>query len=655
MVDINYYKVKIYGYWNCLSGNKVLLLFIFIISTLLVLPILALGEIEVLEVDEYEFIGFVQNIHPGHAPYVIFSLTSSTYPGILYYDFRTGDGYESLDFIVDTANRQIKGMDNFTYSTSIYNKDGEDFIAWLGDPYFVIEAGSDWYLAQMLVNEDEDDTHLLELGESLLLEEGIAITPLEIDTNDNKVCFSVTKDGEELDNSTIKEGEIFTYKKDLNESGYNDNWILRFNVDVVFEGMNTNLVKINNTQLISNDIIKIETPDNDMFSGFEITSINSDTTLQIRFDNADDNISLIKNQTVGFIGDTFNFKINEDGDIGGLVVMITEPGIHEIFAEVCNLSPGVYSYFYLTSVNNPGILYYDLDEGVGSEVLDITVSNDDLEIAKGNFTYNTTAYKDENNNNMIAWLGKPYSVVSKCGDWYFSELLIDDGDDDFHLLEIGEALTLKEGYTVIPQEIDVDGEEAWFDIVKNGDVIDSSVQCEGSQYIYEEDLNESGSTDNWVIKFNVETVIAGTNTNTVKINHTSQISSDVVKAEDGDKDLFDGFIIKTYDIAPGKIEIVIDGSDDEIKLKKGGTVSLLGDRFNFKVNENGDIGGILKIVSINESWRDRWMGNGSEGGSKVTTTELQDAIHHWLEDIRISEHLLSTADLREVIAIWLFE
>jgi len=654
MVDINCHKAKLYGYWNCLSGNKVLLLFIFIISTLLLSPILALGEIEVLEVDEYEYIGFVQNIHPDHAPYVFFSLHSSTCPGILYYDFRTGDGYESLDFIVDTANRQIKGMDNFTYSTSIYTKDGEDFIAWLGDPYFVIEAGSDWYLGQMRIDEKEDDTHILESGESLTLEEGIAITPFEININDNEVCFSITKDGEELDNSTIKEGEIFTYKEDLNESGNNDNWILRFNVETVFEGMNSYYVKINNTQLISNDIIKIETPDNDMFSGFEITSINSDTTLQIRFDNADDKISLTKNGTVGFIGDTFNFRINEYGDIGGLVVMITEPGVHEIFTQVGKLSSGGYAIFYLTSANNPSILYYDLDEGVGNEVLDITVSNDDLEIAKGNFTYSTTVYKDENNNDMIAWLGKPYIVVDKTGDWYLSELVIDEDNDDVHLLEVGETLTLKEGYTVIPQEIDVYGKEAWFNIVKNGDVVDSSVQCEGSQYIYEEDLNDSGSTDNWVIKFNVETVIEGTNTNTVKINHTSQISSDVIIVEDGDKDLFDGFVIKTDDTAE-KIEIAIDGSDDEIKLKKDGTVSLLGDRFNFKVNEDGDIGGILKIVSINESWRDMWMGNDSEGGSKVTTTELQDAIHHWLDDIRISGHLLSTADLQEIISIWLFE
>ena len=240
-------------------------------------------------------------------------------------------------------------------------------INWRLYPRFKIAVGS------MLVNEDEDDTHLLKLGESLTLEKGIAITPLEININDNdviddnEVCFSVTKDGEELYNSTIKEGEIFTYKEDLNESGHNDNRILRFNVEAVFEYVNSYYVKINNIQLISNDIIKIETPDNDMFSGFEITSINNDTTLQIRFDNADDKISLMKDQTVGFIGDTFNFKINEDGDIGGLVVMITEPGVHEIFAEVCDLSAGGYTYFYLTSANNPSILHYDLDEGDGNE------------------------------------------------------------------------------------------------------------------------------------------------------------------------------------------------------------------------------------------------------------------------------------------------
>ena len=651
MVDINYYKVKLYGYWNCLRGNKVLLLFIFFISALLVLPILALGEIEVLEVDEYEFIGFVQNIHQEYAPYVIFSLNSSTCPGILYYDFRTGDGYESLDFIVDTANRQIKGMDNFTYSTSIYTKDGEDFIAWLGDPYFVIEAGSDWYLGQILVDEDEDNTYLLESGESLTLEEGIAITPFEIDINDSEVCFSVTKDGKELDNSTIKEGEIFTYKEDLNESGNNDNWILRFNVETVIEGVNSYYVKINNTQLISNDIIKIETPDNDMFSGFEITSINSDTTLQIGFDDADDKISLIKNQTVGFLGDTFNFKINEDGDLGCLVKVFTEPGIYELFGQVNPLPADQFVKFYLTSWTNPDILYFDFNEENSNESLDFIVDTTNLQI-KGmdNFTYSTSIYTKDGED-FIAWLGDPYFVIEAGSDWYLSKMLMDETQNDNHSLIVGETMDLFDGFAITL--VDVDGEEAWFNITKDGGVVHSSVQCEGRQYIYKEDLNESGSTDNWVIKFNVDSVIVSPECNLVNISGLKQISTDILKIDIPDTDLFDGF--KIVIIHDHTLRITFDDSDDKIELRKGEVVNLIGDKFNFKVNEDGDIGGILKIVSINESWREMWMGNGSEGGSKVTTTELQDAIHHWLEDIGISGYLLSTADLQEIISIWLFE
>ena len=53
------------------------------------------------------------------------------------------------------------------------------------------------------------------------------------------------------------------------------------------------------------------------------------------------------------------------------------------------------------------------------------------------------------------------------------------------------------------------------------------------------------------------------------------------------------------------------------------------------------------------NWRDKWMGENSDGGTAVTTTELQDAIHHWLEDIPVNGHTLNTENLQEVIAVWL--
>ncbi len=49
------------------------------------------------------------------------------------------------------------------------------------------------------------------------------------------------------------------------------------------------------------------------------------------------------------------------------------------------------------------------------------------------------------------------------------------------------------------------------------------------------------------------------------------------------------------------------------------------------------------------------MGKNTPGGTAVTTSELQDAIHHWLDNLPVGDHTLSTQDLQEVIAIWLFE
>ncbi len=49
------------------------------------------------------------------------------------------------------------------------------------------------------------------------------------------------------------------------------------------------------------------------------------------------------------------------------------------------------------------------------------------------------------------------------------------------------------------------------------------------------------------------------------------------------------------------------------------------------------------------------MGKNTPGGSAVTTSELQDAIHHWLENLPVKDHILSTPDLQEVIAVWLSE
>jgi hypothetical protein len=80
--------------------------------------------------------------------------------------------------------------------------------------------------------------------------------------------------------------------------------------------------------------------------------------------------------------------------------------------------------------------------------------------------------------------------------------------------------------------------------------------------------------------------------------------------------------------------------------------------WNYTIIAN-DTSGYMTIdqvnISIVSNWRDEWMGENSIGGNVVTTSELQDAIHHWLENIPVGDYTLSTPDLQEVIAVWLLE
>ena len=274
----------------------------------------------------YEFFGMVKDLTTKE--YTDFNLTSAEDPSVLYYDFEDAKGDEVLNFSVNAGKKEIKGMDNFLYETTIYDKDGKDFIAWLGAPYFVVSnAGSDWYLSELLVDEDEDDTHLLEVGQTLTLEEeGLAFTPVEIDVDGGEVWFTLTRDGEEVDSSVVNEGSLYEYEEDLNDSGDEDNTVLEFNVETVFAGINTNLVKINSTQLVSTEVVKVDTPDSDLYDGFEVTTLDDDT-LRIKLDDSDDEISLKKDGIVCFL-DRFNFKMNSDGDVGGVCKIVEVGGVN---------------------------------------------------------------------------------------------------------------------------------------------------------------------------------------------------------------------------------------------------------------------------------------------------------------------------------------
>ncbi len=77
-----------------------------------------------------------------------------------------------------------------------------------------------------------------------------------------------------------------------------------------------------------------------------------------------------------------------------------------------------------------------------------------------------------------------------------------------------------------------------------------------------------------------------------------------------------------------------------------------------ELNITSENGGEWNCVNLDcfkliDDWKNEWTGKNSENGAIITTSELQDAIHHWLDDIPVRGHIMSTKDLQEIIVIWL--
>ena len=670
MAEINHNKKKAYNHLNFANINKKLVSLTIIFSILILVSTQA-AAVTLENNDECLFAYEQSEINSGDT---IWNLTGASYPDLLWSD------KERLYFIIDGPELEINGTgDNFVYNTSIYTINDVSQIGWLGEPYSVVENDTEWYLSKLFCNENGNDKHILGVGENLTLSEGYAIDVAEIDIEGGKVWFEIQMNGLCYDSSVENVGTQYIFKTDLNNSGSRDNWVLKFNIESVNSGINNNYVTINGIQSRSLNVKTILTPNTYYFLDFIITSRRNNTMLEVRLNSPDKSIQLEKGGTVNILCDRFRFRLDEEGDVGGLLnpfikkndntpigtdVQVELPEIGAILTfenviqrgwsyvyDISEESPtpsGFYAlsdyYNIITTAKYTGnitvCLTYDdtkaadedeitifqygqiedqieffaiiqgninagdtiwnltsadhpdvLCEG-SKETLNFIINGPELEIRGfDNFVYNTSIYY-QNGEPFIAWLDEEYYVVDYHCDWYLSKMLIDETPDDIHSLIVGETMNLFDGVAITPVEVDVDGEEAWITITKDGDEICSSVIKEGEQCIYKEDLNDSGIKNNWVIKFNVDSVSLSQDNILVNISGLKQISTDILNIETPDSDLFNGFEIDT--VSNGRtIQITFDDPDDNIQLIKGGVVNLIGDKFRFKLDEQGYVGGIL--------------------------------------------------------------
>ena len=297
----------------------------------------------------YEVLGAI------NATGTTFKATSIDNPAVLYYDLEDRDGYSSITFPLYDSLFIPNGK--FNYTTIPWG----DYIGWGSKKYFVIEHNAiNWIIAEKLVDENSGDYYRIFDNQTLSLPGGWGINAKEIDSDNNTVWLSLTKDDWVIYNTTVNESNNFVYNANLGAPDKTE--ILNLTVETVsvFEGsFNSKFIKINNIDLISIDTLEIKNNDTNLYDGYVIKTSNNQISILNDID-----ISLSKEHVENIIGGLFSVRVNEAGDMAGLVKIITEPGIYEIVGAT-NASTG--TLLEAMSSDNPAVLYYDLEDKVGYE------------------------------------------------------------------------------------------------------------------------------------------------------------------------------------------------------------------------------------------------------------------------------------------------
>ncbi|RLG22360.1 hypothetical protein DRN72_02215, partial [Methanosarcinales archaeon] len=126
-----------------------------------------------------------------------------------------------------------------------------------------------------------------------------------------------------------------------------------------------------------------------------------------------------------------------------------------------------------------------------------------------------------------------------------AKLIIEFDSSDKKTLQTGEEWELGEGLSLVPMQIDLDGEKVWLQLKKNGVEIDSEVIDASSSatdlqrtYVYEDD------DDRAIFYCYVDAVFRGTESNIVQLKYVFLRSDDVMELDTGDD--YGVFEIKSF-------------------------------------------------------------------------------------------------------------
>jgi S-layer protein (TIGR01567 family) len=310
---------------------------------------------------------------------------------------------------------------------------------------------------------------------------------------------------------------------------------------------------------------------------FTDTSTNSPTSLLWDFD--DGNTTTTANDTIthtftstGTYNVTLTATNGDGGDTSDAVTITVYPKTYYTGDRIWDVNADQSDDYYIWDAKSFSGFFYDLESGLSSE--NMTISSIGRSLSDGDIVYQTRPvetdfeHSDWGSYQVIGFMAEKYFAaytdktdiddvdeVSMMSSGQLSKILLDD--DDKESVFSGSSLILEDGYELNVVEVDVNGNNVYVTLTKDGDELDSGVISSGEDYVYKTDLGDAD--DVVLIAIHISSVFSGTESNAVFIQGVFQISEDYVELDDGE----------TY----GEMEVT-SISDDLIEMENDGTVSL---------------------------------------------------------------------------------
>ncbi len=541
-----------------------------------------------------------------------------------------------------TDSLNTNGLNNFDTMSSAF---GNYLVfGWQGQPYVGIKNHCD-KLAKLVIEQGNStaDKKTLTVGDTWDVGGGWTLTANSIDAkaSPRQVWLTLSKDGVKKDDKVLQQGQIYTYVESSIDGESNVPLFVTY-VDSVFSGATSDVVQFRYTWAINTSITDITV--GKTFGAFNVADVD-DTGKSLMLKNTDTTISLSRDTTVNLM-DNLDFRVADSDTLRFMpVAEVTWPG-NETRGTIWSESPiagsigGTGNTATWDAYNFAGF-YYDLDDNLGSESLQIlqtnlagnqrTIGTNNLIYttmgqpkvlyavlngkandasgscdASGGCTFNGLKQFDAGQMssiggafNIIGWQAEPY-VGIKNHSYKLAKLLIEqkNSTSDKKTMAVGETWDIGDGWTLTANSIDAKASprQVWLTLSKDGVKKDDTVIQMGQIYTYVEN-NIGGESNVPLFVTYVDSIFSGATSDMVQFRYTWAIDTSITQLKGGDT--YGVFNVVTTE------PVVLANTQSTVTLSRDATVNLMGG-LNFRIADSD----VLRFMPVMEV---TWTGNETRG------------------------------------------